>query len=371
MIVCVLGTVSCSFGQSPIVLRDLTLIRGATVVEFDNAIISLSNGQKLGWDEILQAEVAPERQTEFNRLIKEIGLPRMRLKTRIKNGDWIGAGEIAEPMFESNSSGADPDLSIDDEYLISLATMRVRLGRGQRARAIWPFIQSSMLQSEINETTSRLVGEDRLTAPIVRRFLSDEILPVWLGQPELTQIADRLTKLLESQPDPRPGIMVYLASMQIELGRGKAAEQTMQQLASVNDPQIVAWTIVLKSRIKLREEDLIGAQAILESGADDMVGTARIAALYYRGFCVDLDAAEDASETVDIDRAKAMLALLRIPALYGDAYPDLAAAALFRCAELAKLRHRDVDEQKLRDELLKRFPRTYHGALESNNRSGD
>jgi hypothetical protein len=54
--------------------------------------------------------------------------------------------------------------------------------------------------------------------------------------------------------------------------------------------------------------------------------------------------------------------LLRIPAIDGDNYRHLAAAALFQAAEIAKLRGLSDEEQKLREELRRRYPRTYHGA---------
>ena len=51
--------------QSPIVLRDLSLIRDAEVESFDSTGVTLSNKTRLGWDKILRATVASDRQSEF------------------------------------------------------------------------------------------------------------------------------------------------------------------------------------------------------------------------------------------------------------------------------------------------------------------
>jgi hypothetical protein len=86
----------------PIVLRDLTLIRGKTVTDFDETSIILSDGTRLTWDRVLKAQVQESRQEAFDLKLKQLGLPLFRLKSRIGNGDWIGAGEIAGPIYDSS-----------------------------------------------------------------------------------------------------------------------------------------------------------------------------------------------------------------------------------------------------------------------------
>jgi hypothetical protein len=104
---------------------------------------------------------------------------------------------------------------------------------------------------------------------------------------------------------------------------------------------------------------------MLEVNTNKITGNARPVSLYYRGINV-----VNQPDTSDLDRSKAILTLLRVPALYGNDYRDLSAAAIYQAAEIAKLRGRATDEQKLREELLRRYPRTYHGRMETNQRAG-
>jgi len=118
--------------QPPIVLRDLSLIRDKAISDFDrNAIALFDAGSK----------TAPSRQTEFNDYLKQMELPLFRLKTRIKQGDWAGAGKIGAPMFDSVIAGKSDFPNPDVEYLVCQATMKSRIGRGEQ-RKIEPALYS-------------------------------------------------------------------------------------------------------------------------------------------------------------------------------------------------------------------------------------
>ena len=109
----------------PIVLRDLSLIRGKTVSDFDDASITLSDGTRLTWDQILKARVPGNRQTEFDLKLQQLGLPLFRLKTRIGNGDWIGAAEISGAIYDSSIANGKAPADVNTEYPVCLATMRI------------------------------------------------------------------------------------------------------------------------------------------------------------------------------------------------------------------------------------------------------
>jgi hypothetical protein len=58
-----------------------------------------------------------------------------------------------------------------------------------------------------------------------------------------------------------------------------------------------------------------------------------------------------------------MLSLLKVPAIYDERYPTLSAAAIFQASKVAEKRGRPAESQKLTEELLSRYIRTYHGRL--------
>ncbi len=65
--------------------------------------------------------------------------------------------------------------------------------------------------------------------------------------------------------------------------------------------------------------------------------------------------------------SNAMIELLTIPALYENQYPELSAAALFQSARLAERLGRTRDVRILTNELVSRFPKTYHASGKDRN----
>ena len=224
----------CIRDRSPIVLRDLSLIRDNAISDVDRNAITLSDGSKLAWDQVLKAELsgepesrtAPARQTEFDDYVKQIGLPLFRLKTRIKQGDWAGAGKIGGPMFDSVMADKSdfPDPSV--EYLVCLATMKSRIGQGSatqnRASAVLPFLRASWIRSSVDQKTIAMVAADP-SAEKREDGLSPELMPFWFDVDQIRSAKKQLEQLAKlgvdrnSNKTKMVGKEIYLASMQIEL----------------------------------------------------------------------------------------------------------------------------------------------------------
>ena len=379
------------FAQSPIVLRDLSLIRDKAISDFDRNAITLSDGSKLAWDRVLKAELsgepesktAPSRQPEFDRNLKQVGLPLFRLKTRIKQGDWAGAGKIAGPMFDSVTAGKSDFPNPDIEYLVCLATMKSRTGQGSamqnRASAVLPFLRASWVESSVNPKTIEMVAAysnaEKPNAEKRADGLSPELLPVWFNVDQIQSSLKQIEQLpnLEANTTPDKANMVgkeiYLASMQIELDQTDQANATLNRLNRNRSKLVDAWRIVLRARMLQRSGNHVQAQSMLDKNSDSIIGDARPVAIYYRGLSeFEIHSRDGKIETplnsaVDTDLSNSSLMLLRLPALYGESHPELAAAGLYHVAEIAKLRGHLDQSKKLSRELLQRYPRTYHGSL--------
>ena len=332
------------------------------MLDFDRAGVMLSDGNKLGWDKILKAQTPPDRQEEFDRYINDLGLPLFRMKTRIRNADWSGAGEVAEPLLKITNAKAGELPNVNTAYLAHLSAMKSKLHNGDRTGAVWNFIQAATLQKNIDQEILELVGTSRLPERDLNLLFSRDILPIWFDLEQLEDIAGRLNTAIQETDTPAPGLVIYLASIQIERSQIQAAEDLLRSLES-NDEEINAWKIILAARIQIKTGNSVKSQSMLEQNESALVGGARPAGFYYRGIAV-LDNQEPAQsdDPVDIDRAKAILMLLRIPAIYGDRYRHLAAAALFQAAEIAKLRGLSDEAERLKKELMRQYSRTYHGS---------
>ncbi len=373
-----------AFPQSPIVLRDLTLIRDKTISNFDRSAITLSDGSTLQWDEVLQAQLADgdqgtelsQRQSEFDDFIKQIGLPLFRVKTRIQQGDWAGAGKIAGPVFDSVASGSSTFANPNVEYLICLATMKSRIGQGSstrnRAGAVIPFLRALSVQPNVDQATLALVGTQRM-ADEREDVLSPDLLPVWFDIGQTRFAAAKIKQLADSKENrdaEKPAdvaMAIYLASMQIELGQNDAANANLNRLKGRKSKPIESWLTVLNARMLLKAGEHVKAQAMLDRNSENIVGDARPVAIYYRGLSEfelhNTKPDRPLNSVVDIELSKSSLMLMRLPAFYGESHPDLAASGLYQVAKIAKLRGQADQSKKLSRELLQRYPRTYHGNL--------
>ena len=385
--------------QSPIVLRDLTLIRGKTISKFDRSSIKLSDGSTLQWDQVLKAELPDQsegsdpsqpqnqRQTEFDALLKQIGLPMFRLKTRIQQGDWAGAGSIAEPIFDSAMAGTFTFPNPNVEYLVCLATMKSRAGQGSGARnragAVLPYLMASSVQANVDRKTLELSGANRIAEE--GDGISPELLPVWFDIDQVRASVEQIAKLnsklrkSDSSTSDNPlataskmtqrAFAIYLASMQIELGQNELANAILKRISGDQNQSVKTWSTVLRARMFQKAENHVKAQAMLDSNSESIIGDARPVAIYYRGLS-DFEIHDTKLEekplnsVVDIELSKSSLMLMRLPAIYGESNPEIAAAGLYQVAKIAKLRGQAKQSKKLLRELLQRYPRTYHGSLE-------
>lgn len=343
--------------QAQIVLRDLSIIRDKTVVDFDQDNVELSDGSSLEWDQILQANVGPEQQAQFDQNISEIGLPLFRLKSRIKLQDWAGAGEIAEPLVDELENPSNQDFA----YLVHLVSMKSRLIRGDRAGALWNFLQAAELQPQCSPAIQKIVANGKLKDSEIANYFSNEILPIWFDLDRAKDISDRLNKHLLSDSQMKSGPIVYLASMQLALGQRDRADALIRQLDGRKE--LAPWQMILRSRLAWLSGDSMKSQTILNQNAAGMSPGASAVADYYRGTHV-LTSREPSQpgDATDIERSAAMLTLIRVPANFGGVYPHLSAAALFQAAEIAKVRGLEKESKILTAELTRRYPRTFHGS---------
>src|SRR4051812_3895715 len=88
----VIGTLAVSMpgtraAEDRIVLRNIQVITGKTVVAFDEDGVRLSGTppQSLGWDEIESGRVAAD-QARFDALLKKLGDPLYRIRLRLNSG---------------------------------------------------------------------------------------------------------------------------------------------------------------------------------------------------------------------------------------------------------------------------------------------
>lgn len=369
---------------SNIVLRNLELLPDVSIESFDEREIVLSNGTRLGWDEILQANVAPQQQQQFETNIEKIGLPIYRLKRRVQNLDWSAAKKIAEPMYQAMLSQPEKAVDREIQFLVYLAMMKGSLAsvsgsetshRSNPSAAIWPFLKAALLQPALPKPFKEEFADSLLPNAEVENLLSEKILPVWFDRSQAESAFEFLsTAYVPNAAQSQQGPIVYLASLAIKVGKFQYAQQLID-LLDRRDRQTNAWRVVLAAELAVANGNFENAVAIMENqltNEDLKDPSIRVASLYLSAspHFRKLDAIpsdQPANPVSPLARAKdlkATLSLLRIASTYADTFPELAAASLFEAAKIVG-DYSERDQKELQNELISRFPNSYHGRLHS------
>lgn len=364
--------------QDPIVLRDLTIIRGKTVAGFDDASVTLSDGSSLQWDRILTAQVDPNKQLEFDSRIAKIGLPLFRIKSRVDNQDWAAIGELVEPLYAGlKLERLNGPIDSESAHLICYAAMKGRLHRGDRPGAVLPFLQAARIQQLSQKPDDN--SQHFLPVDDVNTMMSSEILPIWFDQARVEPAFNALTNAIDPTVTPTDvGPIVYLISMAVEMKRLQLARSLLKLIESRDGAK--PWTLVLLAQIEIAENQLEQASRLLEDNQSKLTQSAAPLGLYLKS-AKFFQAGEvplsnrvappatklQKNRQIRIDQfSRGMLELLEIPASYGETYPALAAAALYQTAQIAKSLEWSQEGQVMEQELLLRFPTTYHARLIKN-----
>lgn len=343
----------------PIVLRDLTLVRDDPIVSFDERGVVLDSQIRIGWSKILSAKVDVARQPEVDRYLNEVGLPLFRLESRLAKRDWAGIGEIAEPLYESLRAGS---LFATEKlrFLVCRATMESRLYNLNDMEAIEPFLRAAAHQTRLDPDTEAELQRSLLPANDISQMVSDELLPIWFDAQGAASVYSQLNQSIESGDVARtPGALLYLASLAITAENDGLAGRLIDEIRTMDSEQNNGhdWmSVVDANRLLSSGETGQGRQIVnrlVPDSADvDNSSAARAIALYLAGAYPD----QDSTETQ-------LLNLLTVPAIWGDRYPRLSAAALYRAISISREKSNPKQARILANELLRRYPNTYHGRL--------
>ncbi len=352
-----------------IVLRDLSVLGEVSIVDFDRQGVSLDNGRRLAWKDILQAKVSGERQGEFDQLLKEVGLPRFRLEQRLLIGDWVGAERVISELGDLSEAARL------ERFQVAVARSRARLAVGDRLESLEPFLDSVRHFDAMDEAERAKVSKYGWPAESVRLQFSERLIPVWFDRKAAESVYKTLKKKFPLDKNSSLGLRVYHASLAIAVGAHDEADLLLAGAESMEGVRVGdssasggdktrsltrMWFELMRIEIMLERGDRTRGFERLKEEASSMAGSARAAAWLLEGLYFDLGSIESGEATAASTRAS--LSLFRVAALYRR-YPSLSAAALFRAVEIAEATGRPDEAKILRDELLRTYPRTYHGRL--------
>jgi hypothetical protein len=238
--------------------------------------------------------------------------------------------------------------------------MESRLYHSDDLEAVEPFLRAAMHQTRLDLDTRSALQPLLLPASELSQMVSSQVLPIWFESGKAARSYADLNRSIESGEVARTsGALVYLASLAVAAENYGLADQLISEIRSRGsaEDQNAEWTSLIDANRQLSSGEAGRGRQILkplfEGSADqDNASAIRAVALYLAGAHPDLDNLETQ-----------MLNLLSVPAIYGDRYPRLSAAALYMACSISREKSDPKQVRILVNELLRRYPNTYHGRL--------
>jgi hypothetical protein len=323
-----------------IILRNLDIISDRTIKSFDLDGVVLDNATTLGWDEIEKATVG-DRQAEFDALLSDVGGDLYRLRQRLSVGDYGGLAPHAEALWPRYQ-----DRRSRTAYMVFQSLMWSRLNAGQREEAVEPYL---LCVECLRSGPLALPGERKLTWDSATA-MSDELVPIWFRPDAARDVLPRVGKIIGAMKQPWPGgVRIYYATLATSAGDAQRANTALTDLP--NEKEFVEWRTLIDAQREVEQGNVGSAATKVMAEWSRYEKRNRIAAHYWIGRGLSL------STVKDIQR-EGLLHLLRLPALYGEEQPEIAAAGLY-CAMDVLTKARDASSAvSLRNELLERYGQT-------------
>jgi hypothetical protein len=357
-----------------LILRNLDIVFERTVVSLDEDGVVLDGprpggGSRITWDEIERGRVAVDQQ-RFDRLLSELSGPLYRIRQRLKNGDYVAAGEPAESLYptfyERKSQSA---------YLVCQAVMWSRLSTGKREAALEPYLRCYELLRTRAAVSGGLPGPRRLNTDAATA-ISAELAPIWFDAAAAKEELPKVQQVIRGLSQPRPeGAYVYYASLAIAAGEKSEAEKVLPLLMTGD---MVWWRKLVEAEAELRplfvldhagktqdphpnplpEGEGTGGSLLrrLTEIQDSLPRACQPVGLLLQGMASTQLADEN-------DVRAGVLALLTLPAKSAAEQPELAAAGLYHAARALDKLKDGREATILRQELRSRFAATHFGGL--------
>lgn len=335
-----------SLNAQTIVLRDMTMLEDQ-VSSFDIDGVALQNGRRLLWSEIHRGSLGPERQAEFDRMLKEMGLPMLRLQTRVANQDFENVSELAEQLLRSNDS-----LTSHTARFATAAWCRGELALHRRESAAVALLTLLRIEQSLTERSGEFPFGSLPLEIDSETWICNDLLPIWFDQPAAKEAFARVQS--EGLWNEKSGetAMIYAISLAIAAEHPEVSTmlEAAVRLDSLADSP---WLKILRAQQSIQQKQFAEVGATLTGAPREIKQANQALILYYKGLAGLEDASPEAQQ-------RAMLDLLAIPATVGDRFPELAAAALDRVIGSGALDHHPASVDSLRRELIRQYPNTFH-----------
>lgn len=337
--------------EDQLVIRPKLTLRDKKVQAFDVDGVRLEGGTVIGWEEIESGRLSRD-QERFEKLLAALGDKSFRLGRALRTGDYASAVAPAEELYPSYTGRRSKAA-----YLVAQGLMWGRIAEGHREAAVEPYLQALEILRGSKEKPAPPGGR-RLVVDLATG-LCPELVPYFSDAQAAQEALPGVKRARESLARPTPsGLGLYVAALHGAAGNAAEAEA---ELAAVADTprdlgEFKAILRVSLGRAGGRRADRDALESIAQGGLPASRPLARLVL----GKAM-IGSAEEA------ERRDGLIQLLHVPALFGEAQPELAAEALELSARtLAELG--DAEADLLGKELQRKYAGTVAAGRARGNR---
>jgi hypothetical protein len=297
-----------------ITLRDLSRVSDRTVTSFDVDGVRLDNGKILSWDEIRLATVA-KGQPEFDAFVKELGLPLLRVRQRMKTEAYRGVLEPAEqllPRYLGRQS--------ETAFVVQLAATQGRIAAGRNEEALVPYLHClNWMRAQKGEPIP-WPGPRQLSVNLATGMCK-ELPPLWSDKAIAARVLPDVGKAVGAMPRPwPPGVRIYYASLARAAGANDRLEVALNDL-----PNDDFWGLYRAIALSPSEDSDVLDR--LRKGSQQGDSLQRALSFYWLGQAV-VTREVGADLQLAAERDRALVDLVRVAALFGEEFPEVAAQSL-------------------------------------------
>ncbi len=277
-----------------------------------------------------------------------------RLAYRMTIGDWHGARELAMAMDNENVAR-----SPDQQALIDGALFQSALVLSTPESAVLPFLRLQM-NDQAPQVLSVFQDGQLWTADDAQHVISPRLPPVFFDESQAASALRQLRAFAEQHGDRAPaGWRVYAAGLAWAQRAGldfRADEWFTSRSAIGTADERHVWGAIFSAAQQLSANDSQRADIVLQELSKRDLRPVESATLAYFH-------AEAQEQAAAVPRADTLRTWLQLAADWRAEYPDLAAAGMWRAANIARQLGWDEEADTLFAKLAFSYPRTFHGKM--------
>ncbi len=328
-----------------IILQNTNEVEGE-VTSFDEDGVQLKGKKLIGWDDILDGNVAKDQQPRFNKLLKELGEDLFRIRSRLKIGNYAGALPHAEKMYPRYK-----DRRSATAYMVWQALMWGRMAEGKREEAVEPMLRCYAYLRTTKNGDADLPGTRRLKYE-EKSGICDELQMVWLDKDAARAAMPPLVPVIRNLKPPTAGAYLYYATLAFAAGETTAGNNVLKQAEQLQatdlEKDLVKISGAMNDALHGKVQPAIVALTAMQQQVSPELKPLHT---FWLGY------AESRRDT-DREKLEGVVRMLRVPATYGKQVPEVSAAALYRAMQVLGDTGDAQGSVALRGELRLQYPQT-------------